>query len=76
MSEGQVSIDDVTHRLPSPFVVLATQNPVEHFGTYPLPESQMDRFLLRIQLGYPSARWSASSCASAAARIRWRRSRR
>jgi len=53
MSEGQVSIDDVTHRLPSPFMVLATQNPVEHFGTYPLPESQMDRFLLRIQLGYP-----------------------
>ncbi|MBK9031364.1 MAG: AAA family ATPase [Myxococcales bacterium] len=53
MSEGQVSIDDVTHRLPTPFVVLATQNPVEHFGTYPLPESQMDRFLLRIQLGYP-----------------------
>jgi MoxR-like ATPase len=54
MSEGQVSIDDTTHPLPPPFIVLATQNPVEHFGTYPLPESQMDRFLLRIHLGYPS----------------------
>ncbi len=54
MSEGQVSIDDTTHPLPPPFMVLATQNPVEHFGTYPLPESQMDRFLLRIHLGYPS----------------------
>jgi MoxR-like ATPase len=54
MSEGQVSIDDATHLLPPPFMVLATQNPVEHFGTYPLPESQMDRFLLRIHLGYPS----------------------
>jgi MoxR-like ATPase len=54
MSEGQVSIDDTTHPLPPPFMVLATQNPVEHFGTYPLPESQMDRFLLRIHLGYPA----------------------
>jgi MoxR-like ATPase len=53
MSEGHVSIDDVTHELEQPFMVLATQNPVEHFGTYPLPESQMDRFLLRIHLGYP-----------------------
>ena len=53
MSEGQVSIDDRTHRLEQPFLVIATQNPTEHFGTYPLPESQMDRFLLRIRLGYP-----------------------
>ncbi len=53
MSEGQVSVDDTTYELEHPFMVLATQNPVEHFGTYPLPESQMDRFLLRIQLGYP-----------------------
>jgi len=53
MSEGHVSIDDQTHVLEQPFVVLATQNPAEHFGTYPLPESQMDRFLLRIQIGYP-----------------------
>lgn len=53
MSEGKVSVDDVTHDLPSPFMVIATQNPAEHFGTYPLPESQMDRFLLRIRIGYP-----------------------
>ncbi len=55
MSEGQVSVDDVSHDLPRPFLVIATQNPVEHFGTYPLPESQMDRFLLRIRIGYPGA---------------------
>ncbi|MBV8760757.1 MAG: MoxR family ATPase [Deltaproteobacteria bacterium] len=53
MSEGQVSIDDATHELPRPFMVIATQNPSEHYGTYPLPESQMDRFLLRVSLGYP-----------------------
>ena len=53
MSEGQVSVDDTTHQLEPPFMVLATQNPAEHFGTYPLPESQMDRFLMRIQIGYP-----------------------
>ncbi len=53
MSEGQVSIDDTTHTLDTPFMVIATQNPAEHYGTYPLPESQMDRFLLRISLGYP-----------------------
>ncbi len=53
MSEGHVSVDDVTHQLPDPFLVIATQNPAEHFGTYPLPESQMDRFLLRIRIGYP-----------------------
>jgi MoxR-like ATPase len=54
MSEGQVSIDDTTHTLDTPFIVLATQNPAEHYGTYPLPESQMDRFLLRIAIGYPA----------------------
>ena len=54
MSEGQVSIDDSTHTLDLPFLVLATQNPAEHYGTYPLPESQMDRFLMRISLGYPA----------------------
>ncbi|MEZ4368516.1 MAG: MoxR family ATPase [Kofleriaceae bacterium] len=53
MSEGQVSVDGTTHDLAPPFLVLATQNPTEHYGTYPLPESQMDRFLLRIELGYP-----------------------
>jgi MoxR-like ATPase len=53
MSDGQVSIDTQTHTLEAPFLVIATQNPQEHYGTYPLPESQMDRFLLRIRLGYP-----------------------
>jgi MoxR-like ATPase len=54
MSDAQVSVDGDTHDLPSPFMVIATQNPEEHFGTYPLPESQMDRFLVRIRLDYPS----------------------
>jgi MoxR-like ATPase len=53
MEERQVTIDGVTHLLPSPFLVVATQNPAEHEGTYPLPESQIDRFLLRVRLGYP-----------------------
>ena len=55
MSEYQVSIDNTSYQLPSPFMVIATQNPREHYGTYPLPESQMDRFLMRIQIGYPEA---------------------
>ncbi|MEW6778032.1 MAG: MoxR family ATPase [Bdellovibrionota bacterium] len=54
MNEGQVSLDGATHRLPEVFLVLATQNPHEHAGTFPLPESQLDRFLLSIDLGYPS----------------------
>jgi len=54
MNEAQVSIDHATHRLPRPFIVLATQNPREYEGTYPLPESQLDRFLLRIRMGYPA----------------------
>jgi len=54
MSEGRVSVDNSTYELDRPFLVVATQNPLEHFGTYPLPESQMDRFLLRIRMGYPS----------------------
>ena len=54
MSDSQVSIDSVTHPLPDPFMVIATQNPFEFEGTYPLPESQLDRFLLRISVGYPS----------------------
>ncbi|MBK5221668.1 MAG: MoxR family ATPase [Acidimicrobiia bacterium] len=53
MAERQVTIDGTTHPLPRPFLVLATQNPVEFEGTYPLPEAQMDRFLLRVRLGYP-----------------------
>ena len=54
MEEGQVTVDGVTHALPRPFMVLATQNPVDFVGTYPLPEAQMDRFFLRISIGYPS----------------------
>jgi len=54
MSESQVTVDNHTHALPKPFLVLATQNPIEHHGTYPLPESQLDRFLMRIRMGYPS----------------------
>ncbi len=53
MSENHVSVDGVTRKLPQPFMVLATQNPVEHEGTYTLPEAQLDRFLLRIEIGYP-----------------------
>ncbi len=54
MDERQVSIEGTTHPLPEPFFVLATQNPHDFYGTYPLPESQLDRFLLRIRIGYPS----------------------
>jgi MoxR-like ATPase len=54
MSENQVSIDGTTYPLPQPFMVIATQNPFEFEGTYPLPESQLDRFLLRLSMGYPS----------------------
>jgi MoxR-like ATPase len=53
MQDGRVTIDDETFDLPSPFLVMATQNPLEHHGTYPLPESQLDRFLMRITIGYP-----------------------
>src|SRR5436189_1460202 len=53
MNEQQVTIDGRSHTLPHPFMVIATQNPVEHHGTYPLPESQLDRFLMRLRIGYP-----------------------
>jgi MoxR-like ATPase len=55
MQEGQITLDDRTFVLPSPFLVMATQNPLEHHGTYPLPESQLDRFLMRLTIGYPGA---------------------
>src|SRR5256714_12431390 len=55
LSEGQVTVDGVTHPLPAPFLCIATQNPVEFHGTYPLPEAQLDRFALHLSLGYPSA---------------------
>jgi MoxR-like ATPase len=54
MAEGQVTVDGVTYPLAPPFMVIATQNPIEHEGTYPLPESQLDRFLMRVSVGYPS----------------------
>jgi MoxR-like ATPase len=54
MSEGSVSIDGISHRLPRPFFVVATQNPLEQHGTHPLPESQLDRFLMRLAIGYPA----------------------
>ncbi|MBD5460266.1 MAG: MoxR family ATPase [Lachnospiraceae bacterium] len=53
MAEGQVTVDGTVHRLPRPFMVIATQNPVEFVGTYPLPEAQMDRFMMRLSVGYP-----------------------
>ena len=55
MEERQVSVDGKTYRLPKPFLVVATQNPVEQLGTFPLPESQLDRFMMRLSMGYPSA---------------------
>ncbi len=54
MNEAQVTIDGHSHTLPRPFMVVATQNPLEHHGTYPLPESQLDRFLMRLRIGYPN----------------------
>jgi MoxR-like ATPase len=53
MAERHVTVEGVTHPLPEPFIVVATQNPIEHHGTYPLPESQLDRFMLRLRIGYP-----------------------
>lgn len=55
MEERQVTVDGVTHLLPKPFMVMATQNPIEYEGTFPLPEAQLDRFLLRVTLGYPES---------------------
>jgi len=71
MNEGQVTIDAHSHPLPQPFLVIATQNPVEHHGTYPLPESQLDRFLMRVHMGYPdsSAEREILRSAAGAARL-------
>jgi MoxR-like ATPase len=55
MAESHVTVEGITHPLPGPFIVMATQNPIEHHGTYPLPESQLDRFMLRLRIGYPGA---------------------
>ena len=54
MAEGRVTVDGTTHELEPPFLVIATQNPIDHEGTFPLPEAQLDRFLVRFSLGYPS----------------------
>src|SRR5205085_2662976 len=55
MGERHVTVEGTTYHLPAPFIVIATQNPIEHPGTYPLPESQLDRFMLRLRIGYPDA---------------------
>ena len=55
MNEGQVTVEKTTWPLPRPFMVIATQNPIEYHGTFPLPESQADRFMMRIRIGYPAA---------------------
>lgn len=54
MEEGQMTVDGITYRLSNPFLIMATQNPIEYEGTFPLPEAQLDRFLIRIQMGYPN----------------------
>ena len=68
MAEKQVSVEGITHRLPPPFLVLATQNPVEQEGTYPLPEAQMDRFAMRLSMGYPTRAEEAEILARRVAR--------
>ena len=64
MEERQVTVDTETHTLGAPFIVIATQNPIEHEGTYPLPEAQLDRFMLRLAIGYPDAAVEADILAS------------
>jgi MoxR-like ATPase len=68
MNEYQVTVEKSTYPLPDPFLVIATQNPTEHHGTYPLPESQLDRFLLRVRMGYPNAASEREILASSAQR--------
>jgi MoxR-like ATPase len=63
MAEEQVTVDGSTYQLPRPFMVIATQNPLEHQGTFPLPESQLDRFLMKLSIGYPGTRRSSLCCA-------------
>jgi MoxR-like ATPase len=70
MEEGQVSVDGVTHPLPQPFMVIATQNPYDSAGTYPLPFSQRDRFLLRTSIGYPGRQAEDQLLASSGTRVR------
>jgi MoxR-like ATPase len=70
MQERQVTVDATSHELARPFLVFATQNPVEYEGTYPLPEAQVDRFMIRVELGYPSAEDEAGMLAGHEARDR------
>ena len=75
MAEGQVSVEGRTHALPTPFFVIATQNPVEHYGTFPLPESQMDRFMMTLRMGYPGREAERSLLADLDTRARLDRAR-
>jgi MoxR-like ATPase len=70
MNESQVTVDGHPHSLPEPFLVIATQNPIEHHGTYPLPESQLDRFLLRVRMTYPEAEGEREILRGAAGAVR------
>ena len=69
MAEEQVSVDGETRPLPQPFIVLATDNPIEYEGTYPLPEAQLDRFLLRVRLGYLRRRGGGDAAPPAGPRL-------
>ena len=73
MEERQVTVDTMTHPLGTPFMVIATQNPIEHEGTYPLPEAQLDRFMLRLSIGYPSDEVEADILASHTGAVHARR---
>ena len=73
MAEGQVSVEGRTHALPSPFFVIATQNPIEHYGTFPLPESQLDRFMMTVRMGYPGREAERSLLADLDTRARLER---
>ncbi len=76
MEEGQVTVDGETRVLPRPFMIIATQNPVEYEGTFPLPEAQLDRFAVRVAIGYPAPRPRRRCCWTWPATTRWRGSRR
>jgi MoxR-like ATPase len=71
MAEQRVTVDGITHELAPPFLVIATQNPVDHEGTFPLPEAQLDRFLMRFSLGYPVSRKNSRCWPCCSTAIRW-----
>ena len=72
MEERQVTVDGVTYKVPQPFMVLATQNPVEYIGTYPLPEAQIDRFFMKISIGYPTNAEESYILPGSSIRTRWK----